>query len=66
MLEDLDPGFDLLRNCNMSDTLRRDVSTFVLEHINSKEQPGAKPATFLKTTVVQRENEVEAEMATSQ
>ena len=69
MLEEMDPGFDLLRNCNMSDTLHRDVSTFVLEHVTAKEQPGVRPATFLKTAVVQRENqpepEMEAEMATS-
>ena len=65
MLEEMDPGFDLMRNCNTSDTLHRDVSTFVMDHVNAKEQPGIKPATFLKTTVVQRENEIEEEMAAS-
>ncbi len=63
MLEEMDPGFDVMRNCNMSDALHRDVSEFVSEHVNSKEQTGAKPATFLKNTVVQREDEPEAEMA---
>ena len=62
MLEEMDPGFDLLRSCNMNDALNRDVSSFVLEHVNAKEQPGVKPATFLKTTVVQRENQMETEM----
>jgi hypothetical protein len=62
MLEEMDPGFDLLRTCNMNDALHRDVSNFVLDHVNAKEQPGVKPATFLKTTVVQRENQVEEEM----
>ncbi len=66
MLEEMDPGFDLLRNCNMSDALHRDVSDFVLEHVNAKEKPGIKPATFLKTTVVQREHDMEVEMATAQ
>ena len=55
MLEEMDPGFDLLRNCNMNDSLHRDVSTFVMQHVNSRESSGAKAATFLKNTVVQRE-----------
>ncbi len=66
MLEEMDPGFDLLKNCNMHDALHRDVSDFVLEHVNAKEKPGIKPATFLKTTVVQREQDMEVEMATSE
>lgn len=66
MLEEMDPGFDLLKNCNMSDALHRDVSDFVLEHVNAKEKPGMKPATFLKTTVVQREHDMEVEMATAE
>ena len=66
MLEEMDPGFDLLKNCNMSDALHRDVSDFVLEHVNAKEKPGIKPATFLKTTVVQREQDMEVEMAAAE
>ena len=65
MLEEMDPGFDLFKNCNMGDALHRDVSDFVLEHVNAKEKPGIKPATFLKTTVVQREHDAEVEMATA-
>ena len=65
MLEEMHPGFDLFKNCNMSDALHRDVSDFVLEHVNSKEKPGIKPATFLKTSVVQREQDTEVEMAAS-
>jgi hypothetical protein len=65
MLEEMDPGFDVMRNCNLSDALHRDVSTFVVDHVSAKEQTGAKSATFLKTSVVQRENEIEAEMATN-
>ena len=68
ILEELDPGFDLMRNCNSKDALHRDVSEFVLDHVHAKEQPGLKTATFLKSTVVQREQEQEqeVEMATSQ
>ena len=66
MLDEMDPGFDLLKNCNMGDALHRDVSDFVIEHVNAKEKPGIKPATFLKTTVVQREHDAEVEMATAQ
>ena len=63
LLEEMDPGFDLLRNCNMGDALHRDVSNFVIDHVNAKETPGIKSATFLKSTVVQHENEMEEEMA---
>ena len=66
MLEEMDPGFDLLSNCHMNDALHRDVSDFVLEHVTAKETPGIKPATFLKTTVVQKEHDMELEMATSE
>ena len=65
LLEEMDPGFDLLKNCNLNDALHRDVSDFVIEHVNAKEKPGMKPATFLKTTVVQREEEMEEEMASA-
>ena len=55
MLEDMDPGFDLLRNCNLSDALHRDVSNFVMEHVNARESSASKSATCLKSTVVHRE-----------
>lgn len=70
MLEEMDPGFDPLRNCNMNDALHRDVSTFVMDHVNSRETSGQKPATFLKGTVVHREPqplpESEPAMATAE
>ena len=66
MLEEMDPGFDLLRNCSLSNALHRDVSDFVLEHVNAKQTSGAKPAAFLKTSVVQREHGTEAAMVTSE
>ena len=55
MLEDMDPGFDILRNCNMHDALHRDVSNFVMEHVTTREGSGQKPATLLKSTLVARE-----------
>ena len=70
LLEDMDPGFDLLRNCNMNDTLHRDVSSFVMDHISARENPTQKSATLLKSSVVQREPqprpETEAAMATAE
>jgi hypothetical protein len=70
MLEEMDPRFDPLRNCNMNDALHRDVSNFVMEHVNARETSGQKPATLLKNTVVQREPqplpESEPEMATAE
>ena len=67
MLEDMDPGFDILRNCNLKDALHRDVSDFVMEHVNARENAGQKPASFLKNTVIAREPqplpEQEPEMA---
>jgi hypothetical protein len=32
MLEELDPGFNLLRGCNVDDPLYRDVANFVVRH----------------------------------
>lgn len=37
MLEDLDPGFSLLRGCNLDDPLYRDVANFVVRHAVPKE-----------------------------
>ena len=42
MLEELDPGFDMLRNCNLNDALHRDVATFVTGHITAKQTGPAK------------------------
>ena len=42
MLEELDPGFDMLRNCNLHDALHRDVATFVTGHITAKQTGPAK------------------------
>ncbi len=61
MLEEMDPGFDLLRNCNLSDSLHRDVSNFVMEHVNARESSASKSATFLKSTVVHREPQQHSE-----
>ena len=61
LLEDMDPGFDLLRNCNLSDSLHRDVSNFIMEHVNARDTTSAKSATFLKNTVVHRESQPTSE-----
>lgn len=37
MLDELDPGFDLLRNCNLNDALHRDVASFVTGHVTAKQ-----------------------------
>ena len=70
MLEEMDSGFDLLRNCNLKDSLYRDVSSFVMEHINAKDTSGQKSATLLKSAVVSRKpqplpEESETEMVTA-
>ncbi len=58
MLEDLDPDFHLLRNCNMKDSLHRDVAEFVAEHVNAKKAPTGKAPPFLGSTeVIQPEEE---------
>ena len=57
ILEDMDPGFNLLRNCNLNDALHRDVADFVIEHVAAK-QPQAAKAPFLgNTTIMQSEAE---------
>lgn len=66
MLESMDPGFDILRNCNLNDALHRDVSDFVMEHVNARDASSHKPAALLKNSVVAREPQPlheEAEMA---
>jgi GTP1/Obg family GTP-binding protein len=35
MIEDIDPGFDFLRGCEVSDPMRRDVGNFILGHVIS-------------------------------
>ena len=54
MLEELDPGFDLLRNCNMNDALHRDVASFVTGHVTAK-QTGPVKAHILGKSVEQTE-----------
>lgn len=49
LLEEMDPGFDLLRNCNMADALHRDVADFVTEHVNASTKPPAGKLPFLGT-----------------
>ena len=49
LLEEMDPGFDLLRNCNMADALHRDVADFVAEHVSASTKPPAGKLPFLGT-----------------
>ena len=37
LLEELDPGFSMLRGCNLDEPLYRDVANFVLQHALPKE-----------------------------
>ena len=46
MLEELDPGFTLLRGCNLDDPLHRDIANFVVRHALPKE---AAPTAVLNT-----------------
>ncbi len=55
MLEDLDPGFHLLRNCNMNDPLHRDVAEFVTEHVAAKKPSAAKTPFLGSTAAIQTE-----------
>ena len=57
LLEDLDPGFHLLRNCNLNDSLHRDVAEFVTEHVTTKKSPAAKAPFLGSTASIQRESE---------
>ena len=64
MLEGMDIGFDLLRNCNMNDSLYRDVAAFVLEHVTAKQQQAtAAKSSFLSQNVPANERQPEREMA---
>ena len=44
LLEEMDPGFTLLRGCNLDEPLYRDVANFVVRHAVPKEGP---PTTVL-------------------
>ncbi len=57
LLEDLDPGFHLLRNCNLNDSLHRDVAEFVTEHVTAKKSPAAKAPFLGSTAAMQSEAE---------
>ena len=57
LLEDLDPGFHLLRNCNLNDSLHRDVAEFVTEHVTTKKSPAAKAPFLGSTASIQPEAE---------
>ena len=38
LIEELDPGFDFLRGCEVSDPMRRDVGHFILSHVLTPNQ----------------------------
>ena len=38
MIEDIDPGFDFFRGCEISDSLRKDVGNFILSHVISPDR----------------------------
>ena len=38
MIEDIDPGFDFFRGCEISDSLRKDVGNFILGHVISPDR----------------------------
>lgn len=57
MLEEMDPGFDLLRNCNMNDALHRDVASFVTGHVTAKQTGPAKAHMLGKSALIGEETE---------
>ena len=57
MLDDLDPGFSLLRNCNLNDSLHRDVAEFVTGHVTAKKAPATKTPFLGSTATMQSEEE---------
>ena len=38
LVDDLDPGFSFLRNCQLDEPLRRDVANFILAHVVAPEK----------------------------
>ncbi len=57
LLADMDPGFHLLRNCNMNDSLHRDVAEFVAGHVAAKQPPAAKAPFLGSAAAIQQEAE---------
>ena len=45
MVDDLDPDFNFLRNCDLDEPLRRDVANFIMAHVVSPERTNQERAT---------------------
>ena len=45
MVDDLDPDFNFLRNCDLDEPLRRDVANFIMAHVVSPERANQDRAT---------------------
>ena len=45
MVDDLDPDFNFLRNCDLDEPLRRDVANFIMAHVGSPERTNQERAT---------------------
>ncbi len=45
MVDDLDPDFNFLRNCDLDEPLRRDVANFIMAHVVSPERANQERAT---------------------
>ena len=45
MVDDLDPDFNFLRNCDLEEPLRRDVANFIMAHVVSPERANQERAT---------------------
>ena len=57
LVEELDPGFTLLRGCNLDEPLYRDVANFVVRHAVPKEAP---PSTLLTQADTQGSKMIQA------
>ena len=58
LLEELQPGFELLLGCNMDDPLNRDVARFVMQRITPAAPP---PAAGVNNAATSRSNSSRAQ-----
>lgn len=56
LVNDLDPDFNFLRNCDLEEPLRRDMANFILAHVISPERAGQDRSAAASAAVSQDRN----------
>ena len=63
LLDELDPGFEYLRDCHMEDPINRDLAKFVLSHAVHRPAPASKPGAAAQPQAERAKSQEPAEPA---